>query len=333
MAFDTGVPLNTYKNLFNNYLQRIESIQKSLNQNFNFNLHTTDTAYYDFWGILTDVNNLSRVSFSSTFSSIISKSQTLNDLLETKYLDFVGMMMSLDNYICYSTDAFSRISDSIWAFGDGSIYRHQDGGVNPDGSVKLFLEDYYDEIIQLISDMELCIQTNPGITDDATLFGIDTTKITDNTYLTYKRDNFFLPKIRRISSLLELAINEVNVLLAYLDDTSLAINVWFIESFKLVSYTNLIFNLPKKAERVANKIITMDRSTKSSGMVSSPISRTNVIAANQAKFWKTKILSDQSNRYQCLNEAILAGLDSLGYAGSLKSYIDQSWERMVLKYG
>lgn len=328
MAFDTKAPLIGYRNLFNvnGYRARVQSIVSNLNSNYNFKLRSTDLSYGDFWGNLTNINVLGYVDFDATFDEIEILSQSVNDMLEARYMDYIGMVMSLDNYICYATDAFSRIADSIWSFGDGQIYANKTGKLLPDGTYEIVrkgLEYYYNEINALFDEMETYISTDPGPTAAASVPGMSLTKDKDTPYLEWKRDNYFVPKIMAITQLLNDALVECQDIYSFLVSVNKAITKWLIESFKLVSYINLAFNLSKKTESVANKIINF----------STGVTTTSIIAVNQAKFWKKQVLPDLSNNYQCLISAVEAGLVALTYPSMLESFIDDTWERIIPSYG
>ena len=331
MAYDVKIPIGIYMNLLNTslnsgYRERIRTIINSLNADFNFNLRPEDTSYEDFWGNLINVNNLTYVNYSATFDKIINISQSLSDNLEKRYMDYVGMVMSLDGYICYASDAFSRIADSIWSFGDGSIYKNKTGKILEDGSYEIIrpgLEYTYEGILSILIEFEDYISTDPGPTAAASVYGMSKARFNDVTYLEWKRDNYFIPKIQQISDLLDKSTVELSKILAYLVEVEKALNIWLIESFKLVSYINLAFNLSKKVENIANKIITFNTG----------VTTTSIIAINQAKFWKKQVLADGSNTYQCLVSAIEAGLVVLVYPSQLESLINDSWDLMIPNYG
>lgn len=331
MAYDVKVPVGIYMNLLNTsstsgYRERVRTIVNNLNTNFNFDLRPEDTSYNDFWDGLINVNNLSYANYSSQFDTIISMAQSLSDTLEKRYMDYIGMVMSLDGYICYASDAFSRIADSIWSFGDGSIYKNKTGKVLPDGSYEIVrqgLEYTYNGILSILQEFEDYISTDPGPTAAAKVYGMSRAKFKDVTYLEWKRDNYFIPKIQQISDLLSKSTEELAKIVTYLGEIDKALNIWLIESFKLVSYINLAFNLSKKVENIANKIITFNTG----------VTTTSIIAINQAKFWKKQVLADGSNTYQCLVSAIEAGLISLVYPSQLAAFIDDSWDLMIPNYG
>lgn len=326
MGYDTSAPLISYKNLLLNYRDKVRTVVSDLNVKFNFGLASDNSSYEDFWAPILYVGNLKYYNFSDKFASIQTKSQTLNDNIEKRYMDYVGMMMSLDEYVCFASDAFSRIVDSIWSFGDGQIYMNKTGELLPDGSYNIIrkgLQYYQDSISGIISEMEDYVSHDPGPTAPASMYGMSPAQFKNNVYLTYKLNNYFVPQVQKISELLEEANKEILALDSYLDMISNALNIWFIESFKIVSYTSLAFNLSKKAESVANKIIT----------VNTGVTTTSIIAVNQAKYWKKQVLPDQSNRYQCLIGAIEAGLTAITYPSMLESFIDESWKFIVPKYG
>ena len=142
-----------------------------------------------------------------------------------------------------------------------------------------------------------------------------------------KEDEFIYKELENflsiISDLLSKSTEELAKIVAYLGEIDKALNIWLIESFKLVSYINLAFNLSKKVENIANKIITFNTG----------VTTTSIIAINQAKFWKKQVLADGSNIYQCLVSAIEAGLISLVYPSQLAAFIDDSWDLMIPNYG
>ena len=326
MALDTKVPLVSYRNIFDGYRHRASGVVDSLESYFNFDLSPTSSTFKDFWSPLLDTSNLKYISTASSFDTIETLSQELNNTLEARYMDYMGMMLSLDEYICFAVDAFSRIGDSIWAYGDGQIYTTKTGKLLEDGSYEIVrkgLQYYKTNIINIFTEMEDYILHDPGPTANATVYGMSRVKVKDAVYLEWKRENYFIPKMKEISDLLEDAQLEIAKLITYLNTIKSALYVWYVESFKLVSYTNLAFNLTKKAEAVANKIITFERG----------VTTTSIIAVNQSKYWKKQVLPDNSNRYQCLIEAINAGLASLTYPSMLESFINDSWELMVPKYG
>lgn len=328
MAFDTKAPLIGYRNLFNvnGYRARVQTIVDRLNSNFNFKIRSNDTSYSDFWNGLLNINVLGYIDLNAQFNEIESVSQTLNDTLENRYMDYIGMVMSLDNYICYATDAFSRISDSIWSFGDGQVYANKTGKLLPDGTYEIVrkgLEYYYNGINDIIDELNKYIDTDPGPLASANVYGMSPSKNSDSTYLEWKRDNYFIPKIMEITDLLNNAVTEVLDILGFLHTIEKAIGKWLIESFKLVSYINLAFNLSKKTESVANKIISYGHG----------VTTTSIIAVNQAKYWKKQVAPDLSNNYQCLVSAVEAGLVALTYPSMLESFIDDTWERIIPSYG
>lgn len=326
MALDAKVPLVGYRGAFSNYLENAHNLVENLENQFNFGRTPDETAYHDFWAVIDDPTNLVVIDFAPSFNEIELLAQELNDLISLRYMDYVGMVSSLDDYVCHAADAFSRITDAIWAFGDGQIYSDKLGKVLPDGTfevVRVCLHGYTSKISEAYLEMNEYLLNDPGITAGKELFGMAVSRANDPDYLEYKRDFYFGPKMLEISQHVKDAKTEVNALIDFLKMAKTAISLWLPESFKLVAYTSLVFNLSKKNESLANKAIGFDKG----------VTSTALIAVSQANFWKQKILPDQTNRSQCLIEAILAGLNALTYPSQLSSFIDISWDLVVPKYG
>jgi len=326
MSLDVKVPLVVYKDVFTNYLNKAHNLVSELEAQFNFGREPDDIAYHDFWASIDDPINLVVVDFNLLFLKIETIAQELNDMIGLRYMDYVGMVSSLDNYVCHATDSFSRITDSIWSFGDGQVYANKLGKLLEDGTfeiARMGLHGYVSKISSTFLEMNEYMLLDPGNTAAKELDGMSVSKVNDPEYLEYKRDVYFGPKIMEISSYIKDAQKEVENLITFLEMAKLALTLWLPESFKLVAYTSLVFNLSKKNESLANKAIGFSKG----------VTTTTLIAVSQANFWKQKILPDQTNRGQCLTEAILAGLSALTYPSQLASFIDESWELMIPKYG
>lgn len=325
MSYDTSAPLAIYKNFFASYEASVRDIVDRLNLNFNFGLTPGDTGYNDFWDELVLPPNLILKDFSSDIDRLSGITQEVSTAISLRYMDFVGMVQSMDQYLCYASDAFSRMVDCIWSFGDGTIYQEVTGKEVSVGTFEILkksLNYYMNEIITILLDINNYLDTDPGFGANNDTYGISKSRKNDVDYLEYKRDNYFTNQIQLISTLVESAYDEVLKLIGLAENLKNATQVWLPESFKLIAYTSLAFNLNKKTEHLADKLINFGG-----------VTTTSVIAANAAKFWRKQILPDGSNRSQCLVDAILTGAAVLAYPGQLASFIDLTWEHIVPKYG
>lgn len=326
MSFDMAAPLAGYRTFFGSYKEAIKTRLDYLALDFNFGITSDQDTYYDFWYPMIDSANLKNISFDSLFDSLTTSNQSISNSIGSRYLDYVGMVQSMDQYLCYAVDSFSRIADSYYSFGDGSMYETRTGKQYEDGSYEILrksLRTYLEEISLILTDMENYIFTEPGMDALPSVYGMAKTKAKDVDYLTWKRDNYFVPKVIEISNILDEVHNELTKLIGYSGIVNTAITTWLPETFKLISYTSLAFNLNKKTEHLANRIMN----------VTGGVTTTSIIAVNQAKFWRQQVKPDYTNRGECLTQAILAGCDALVYPGQLSTLIDISWEYMVPKYG
>ena len=327
MNYDTSAPLQIYKTFFNDYKTRIHSMVDYLNLNFNFNRLPDSVDYNDFWSEIVNPLNFRSIDFTDRVSSLISITQGISNAIGNRYLDYVGMIQSMDQFLCYAVDAFSRITDCYYAFGDGNMYETRTGKILADGTYEILrpsLRYYLEQISSILNDMDNYISTEPGAKAVAKDYGMSMSKVSDTNYLQWKKDNYFIPQVQKISTLIDDAYKEFENLINLATLVNTAIVTWLPETFKLISYTSLAFNLNKKTESLANKIITLNTG----------VTTTSIIAVNQAKFWRSQINADMTNRGECLTQAILAGCDALTYPGQLSTFIDISWnDYMVPKYG
>lgn len=400
MALDAKYQLVVYKDTFSNYISRGNSIINDLQQRFNFGRDSDNSSYNSFWSTVIVPTNFKHIDLSEQYTKIENLAQELNDAISTRFMDYVGMVSSLDDYVCHAGDSFSRISDSIWSFGDGQVYNTKFGRLLEDNTlevVKKGLQGYREDILLAFSEMEDYLLHDPGVPSPSVqmikgsqilggeliaplvinystapvyewyLDGTKTTTVTptyiigyndlgkritvkvkyedmsgvpvtingsifygmnedqanNSEYLDYKKKYYFEPKFKFISDTIEKVSIELNELYDYLEMLKKGLYIWLPESFKLVAYTSLVFNLSKKNESLANKAIGFG----------SGVTTTASISVSQANFWKTKILPDQTNRGQCLVKAILGGLTTLTYPSQLASLIDISWDLMIPKYG
>lgn len=335
-AFDTSVPLVPYQNLFENYINKIQTnVIDYLNNNFNFGRTEGSTEYHDFWIGLTGTSIIQRVSFADEFLKIKEYSQETNNNIGARYMDYVGMVTSLDSYMCFAGDAFSRICDTAWAFGDGSAYMYRTGELLPDGSFNIIrkgLRSHLEEINKILNEMELYTMTDTG-TLDLNIPGMARVGYSDINYLTRRKEDYFIPKIMKINDEILAAKQEALKLVDLAYKNKEALNKWLPESFKLVAYTGLAFNLNKKNENLASKIISYSNILSGSVPPRNVVTTTSLIAVSQAKFWKEQVLPDFTNHSQCLTNAIIYGFAALGYPGMLEGFIDDTWEFMIPKYG
>lgn len=321
MIFDTSAPLVNIRDTFNTYYSKIEAIQENLLLRYNLGKREGDLAYLDLWGILTNSNKLTQQTYSSEFAKIISISQECNNTIDDKYMNLVGMVMSLDNYICYISDAFSRITDTSWSVGDGSIYQNLYGKKLADGSLEIVrngLQKYVHDIDKLIQEMEYKVR-DLGL--------VNTADLTEAYYVDL-RDNFFLVKIRALTKIIDEDVKkEIDLIVGIVEETQLALNTWLPETFKLVSYISLAFNLNKKLTNLTDKVLNIN-----STLGSEPANVITLLAINTSNYWKKEVLADGSNRGHCLTQAILSGCRALMHPARLQSYINKTWEIGIQKY-
>lgn len=336
-AFDTSVPLKIFRRCFIGYIERIQSeIIDYLNSSFNFGRTSLEVEYHDFWQVLIETGNIRRIYFEEELNSIQSISQEVNNLIGQRYMDYLGMVTALDPYMCYAADVFSRITDTTWAFGDGQVYTNKYGKTFSDGTKEILrkgLKYRQEKIDGIFLEIKNYLLTDHANHLPADTYGMDRSKFDNEIYLDWKRKNYFLPKIREIETELLEAKQEVLKLLDLVNTLKSSITLWFPESFKLVSYTGLAFNLNKKSQHLANKILSYSNILASSTPPRNVVTTTQIIAVNQAKFWKAKVLPDLSNYGQCLTEAIIHGFYALVYPGLLEYFIDKTWEFIIPKYG
>ena len=336
-AYDVTGPLSIYQNLFNNYLDKLQiEVIDYLNINFNFGRSPLETEYKDFWKSLLETTVLSRIDYSEDFSKIIEYSQEANNLIGQRYMDYVGMVTALEPYMCFAGDIFSRISDTTWAFGDGQVYMYKHGKILEDGTPEVIregLRTHLEKINSCINDMKLYMMTDNANDSPADAYGMDRSRFNDVDYLSWKKEYYFKVKIREINDSLHLAKTELANLSNLAYNLKEAITKWFPESFKLVAYTGLAFNLSKKNSNLGTKIISYSNVLAGSVPPKNVVTTTALIAVNQANFWKEKVLPDFTNRQQCLTEAIINGFAALVFPSRLEDFVDLTWEFMIPKYG
>ncbi len=321
MIFDTSAPLVEIRNIFNTYHTRIETIQTNLLTRYNLNRRDGDLGYLDLWGILTDSNKLTQQTYSAEFDKIASISQECNNIIDDKYMNLVGMVMSLDNYICFISDAFSRIADTSWSVGDGSIYQSLYGKKLDDGSLEIVrkgLRIYATEIDKLCKEMENKVR-DLGTTDGTLL---------TEAYFRDLRDNFFLVKIRELTKIVDEQVsNELTLIINIIVETQAALTTWLPETFKLVSYISLAFNLNKKLSNLTDKVLNPMSATGTE-----PANVITLLAISTANYWKKEVSEDGTNRGHCLTQAILSGCRALMHPARLESYINKTWEIGIQRY-
>ena len=220
MIFDTSAPLVNIRATFNTYYTRVETIQSNLLLRFNLGRRDGSLGYLDLWGILTNSNKLTNQTYNNEFNHIISVSQECNNTIDDKYMNLVGMVMSLDNYICYISDAFSRIADTSWSIGDGSIYQTLYGKKLDDGSFEVVRKG----LIKFATEIDkLCKEMEDKVRDLGLVPGTDLTE----AYYEELRDNFFLIKIREITKIIdEDTKKEIDFIVGLVDETKLYLNNW-----------------------------------------------------------------------------------------------------------
>ena len=321
MIFDTSAPLVNIRAIFNTYYSRVETIQSNLLLRFNLGRREGSLGYLDLWGILTNSNKLTQQTYVSEFANIIAVSQECNNTIDDKYMNLVGMVMSLDNYICYISDAFSRITDTSWSVGDGSIYQTIYGKQLSDGSfevVRKGLQRYVTEIDKLCKEME----------DKVRELGLIPGSILTEAYYEDLRDNFFLVKIREITKIIDEDVKkEIDLIVGIVEETKLALNTWLPETFKLVSYISLAFNLNKKLTSLTDKVLNP-----MAGADTEPANAITLLAISTTNYWKKEVLPDNTNRGHCLTQAILNGCRALMHPARLQSYIEKTWVLGIQKY-
>jgi hypothetical protein len=312
-TFDTSVPIVPINEIFLNYTNRIQIIKENLLANFNFGYTSTNLSYNDFWDSITHPVIVNQVNYTLQFNHIAAKAQIANDIISDKYMNLVGMVMALDNYLCYVTDAFSRIVDSAWSFGDGSIYQNGVGKLLPDGTydvVKVGVSNFSNKINATIIEIEQIVNDM-----DRTLFD-------DMVYLQLKKDEILI-KIQDINTFANEAGTYIQELVEFSNQLVDALEIWLPETFRLVGQISLAFNLSKKMEHLTNKVLNP---------TSTRINSTTLIAISSANLWKKEVLPNMTNRGHCMTEAILTGCRHLIHPGRLKSFIEKSWDLMIPKY-
>ena len=321
MIFDTSAPLVNIRATFNTYYTRVETIQSNLLLRFNLGRRDGSLGYLDLWGILTNSNKLTNQTYNNEFNHIISVSQECNNTIDDKYMNLVGMVMSLDNYICYISDAFSRIADTSWSIGDGSIYQTLYGKKLDDGSFEVVRKG----LIKFATEIDkLCKEMEDKVRDLGLVPGTDLTE----AYYEDLRDNFFLVKIREITKIIdEDTKKEIDLIVGIVDETKLALNTWLPETFKLVSYISLAFNLNKKLSSLTDKVLNP---TSVAG--TEPANAITLLAISTTNYWRKEVLADNTNRGHCLTQAILSGCRALMHPARLQSYIDKTWVLGIQKY-
>ena len=335
-AYDTSVPIKIFETKFIGYIERLQTeILDYLNANFNFGRNALDIEYYDFWKSLINPANLNHIEFEEEFNIIKNYSQEVNNMIGQRYMDYVGMVTTLDPYMCFAGDIFSRITDTAWSFGDGQAYMYRIGKILPDGTQEILrkgLKSYQEELDAIYIEMKNYILTDNANDSPADTYGMDRSRFNNVDYLSWKKTNYFLPRIKQIDNIVKEAKLEVFRLVELVTQLKDAINIWFPESFKLVAYTSLAFNLNKKNENLATKIIGYSNTLSGSVPPRNVVTTTSLIAVSQAKFWKAKVLPDMTNMSQCLTEAIIHGFAALVFPSRLEDFVDLTWEFMIPKY-
>lgn len=313
MSYDVSYPLNGYKTTFNSFRNQVLNIKNQLELSYNFNRSPSDATYNDFWAVLSDINNLPVINFDADCANIITTSQQANDIVANNFMNLLGMVSQLDNYICFASDSLSRSIDTTWAFGTGSIYEIVYGALNPqDGSqeiIKKGLAYYKSELGKILLNLNDIFVT------------MDTSKSNDNTYLTNMRDNYFLPEIRKTIQIKNEIQDEFNKLEVLSSDNLKLLTEWLPTCFRMLTTVSLTFNLGNKIMKIGDK-----------GLIDgSPLTLENRIGMSVAKYWKTKVLPDMSNRGDCMTEALLQGFRSISSPGYMEAFIEKTWDNNVRK--
>lgn len=313
MSYDTSYPLKSYQNIFNTFRNEVINIKEQLELSYNFGKSSADITYSDFWGLLVDVSNLPLYNFDGNINNIISSSQKANDIVANNFMNLLGMVSQLDNYICFASDSLSRSIDTAWSFGTGSIYHvvygEYDDNIGSNVIIKKGLEYYKSELGKILINLSSFYSS------------MDSSKFNDVDYLTNFRDNYFLPEIRKsVQIKVELA-NEFGELEVLSDDNVKNLEVWLPMCFRMLTTVSLTFNLGNKIMKIGNK-----------GLIDgSPLSIENRIGMSVAKYWKSKVLPDMSNRGDCMTEALLQGFAAISAPGFMEAFIEKTWDNNVPK--
>ena len=313
MAFDTGAAAEGYKSALNSYKNKIKNIQNRLNSDFNFDKSPSDESFFDFWEGLTDNMNIGDRNYNQEFNTIVTISQEQNDLIDAKYMNILGMVQMLDSYMCYITDAYSRMIDIAWSCGLGGIYLTQFGKDLPNGEreiVKKGVQFYTNGINDNLLAMNDLISS------------MDITRNSDTQYLNIKRE-VFLKHIRNIEKLVNDVETEISTIIDILQDNDKALKVWILECFNMVANITLTFNLNQKNLKVAQKPIS----------IGNAFNMNTRVAISIAKYWREeKLLPDRTNQAECIVGAIKQGLLSIPEPNKIEKLKDFSWDLMIPKY-
>lgn len=285
------------------------SLLQYLKNNFNFGIVSDATNYNDFWSVLEAPELYYNEQFKPILDSIAVSSQASCDTIYDKYINMIGLASALDRYICFAGDAFSRMVDGAWSFGNGTIYKTVYGKTNE--IIKYGLDEAVSDVSKIINSIRDKINS------------LDEHKYNDTEYLRDIRDNFILPKINEIPSILSKSMVELGKMQTFCEMVAQAIDKDFPDAFKLFSCISLAFSLNSKMSKISNQVLA----------AGSPSSDINRLGLTVAKIWRKEILPDQTNREQCFTQAVLQGLNSLPVCGNMEALIEKSWELYVTKYG
>lgn len=313
MSYDTSVPIGTYQTYFNNYKSSITNIQNQFSMSYNFGRSPSDVNYHDFWGGLTDSVNIPSLNFDDMIAEIIASSQTCNDITTENFMNLIGMVSQLDNYICFASDSLSRSIDTAWAFGNGSIYSSVLGEYDTISGaqtmIKKGLAHYKSELGLIVNNL------GTFYTD------VDSSKYNDALYLTNYRDTVVLPEINKVIDIrsgIEAELAELMVLSA---DNLTNLQTWLPACFRMLTTVSLTFNLGNKIMKIGNK-----------GLIDgSPLSMENRIGMSVAKYWRAQVLADMSNWGDCMTSALLQGFGAISAPSYMEAFIEKTWDNNVPK--
>ena len=310
MALTVSESSKIYRNVFENYMTRLGSIQSRLNSEFNFGLSPDAVNYNDFWSIMTSIDLITQRTYSTEFNKLDSDAQHMCDTLENSYMNILGMVNMLDNYMCNISDTFSRIVDVAWSCGRGSIYHNKTGKLLEDGSSEILKKGviYYTDIItNTINEISDFINE------------MDKTKWNNLTYLENVRQKTFVPLLTKINDAIIEVSSEFVKLISVVENARAGLDSWITICFRFIANVSLTFSLSNKSSKIAQKTITVGDATHYS----------TSIAVSLALSWKEKLNNDRSNYQECINGAIKQGLLAITESSKLDALLEETWDNYI----
>lgn len=312
MALDANMGLQSYHNIIKSCRPRVKSVQQTLMEEFNYGISADQTNYVDFWKDIYETYNLTDITYDDIITTIVSNTQASANILESNFMNILGMVDMLDKYMCNITDSFSRIVDTVWSTASGAACLSKTGIQYEDGSfeiVKKGVQWYTNIMTNTLNDLESYVRE------------LDRSKGSDNNYL-----NSIHPVIMSHVSTINDALLQVEDELVLLEELSIdakdALEKWIKNCFQMVTTVSLAFNIGKKAAVIAQKCVTGNPEATSAIIQ---------IGVSIGLAWKELLKPDRSNQQECTNGAILQGLNAIGDMGFLDAFIEKSWDAQIPK--